>query len=234
MFETLYGKTFSILVSQLGITWLSTVMLIGWLRRHYHARSAWVSGGVNEHGQLDLDLDWNAVQPYFWSLIVADFAVFLFLIFYGENNLGVGFPLFCIWSVLTGLMLALALVSVDENLGARVLALTALVTAGAGLYGVNTSTDFSFMRSGLFLALSLLIVFGFIRIFFQIPRWVQRIGAFCGVLVFTAYLVYDFNKLSALSRKDSANTWTAAMDISISLYLDIINLFLDLLDLLSK
>ena len=58
--------------------------------------------------------------------------------------------------------------------------------------------------------------------------------AFFGVVVFTGYLLYDFNRLEKLNENVGANTWPVAMDLSINIYLDIINLFLDLLDLLSS
>lgn len=232
--DTLYGKTFLILGSQLGVTWLSTMFLLGWIRHHYHAQAQWVIGGLNEHGMLDLDVDWGIVKPYFWSLLVADIIIFLILLFFGQSSLYIGIPLFTVWSILTGFELALALISVDENLGGKVLALTALITIAAGLIGVYSDIEFSFLRAGLFSALLLLIGFGLIRILFDIPRWIQRIVAFFGVLVFTAYLVFDFNRLSLASANDAANSWPAAMKIAISIYLDIINLFLQLLDLLSK
>jgi len=58
--------------------------------------------------------------------------------------------------------------------------------------------------------------------------------AFFGVIIFTGYLLYDFNRLAKLEEQVGANTWTVAMEMSINIYLDIINLFLYLLDLLSE
>ena len=234
MLDTLYGKTFLILGSQLGVTWISTVLVLAVFRNLYYSRVAWVSGGIDERGNLDIDLDWETVKPYFWALLAIDFVVFLVLLFFGQSNLSLGIPLFTFWSILTGIELALCLISVDENLGAKVLALTALITCAAGLIGAQSGIDFSFLRAGLFGSLILLIVYGLVRIFFSIPRWIQRLWAFFGIVVFTGYLLYDFHRLSLLSENEAANTWSAAMRISISIYLDIINLFLQLLDLLSK
>lgn len=234
MLDTLYGKTFLILGSQLSITWLSTIVVLGMFRNLYYSKVSWVTGGTNEDGNLDLDLNWEVIKPYFWALLGVDIAVFVALFFFGQSNLYLGIPLFTLWSILTGIELALCLISVDENLGGKVLALTALITFAAGLIGSKSGVDFSFLGSPLFSSLLLLIGFGLIRIFFSIPRWVQRLWAFFGVIVFTCYLLYDFNRLSQLSEHAAANTWPVAMRISIKLYLDIINLFLDLLDLLSK
>lgn len=234
MLDTLYGKTFLLLGSQLGVTWLSTVVLLGIFRNLYHTRVGWVTGGINKDGNLDLDLDWETVKPYFWAVLITDFVVFLVLLFYGKSNLLLGIPLFTFWSVLTGIELALCLISVDENLGAKVLALTALITFAAGLIGAKSGVDFSFLGHGLFASLLLLIVYGLVRIIFSIPRWIQRIWAFFGVTVFTGYLLYDFHQLSLLNEHAAANSWSAAMRVSIRVYLDIINLFLKLLDLLHK
>ncbi|TAN41813.1 MAG: hypothetical protein EPN22_14200 [Nitrospirae bacterium] len=235
MIETLYGKTFMILGFQLGVTWLSTVCLIGLFRRLYlRYQVEWVDGQPDADGNLNLDLNWEVVKPYFWTLLITNFMLFLALMFYGTTNLYIGIPLFTFWSVLTGFELALCLISVDENLGGRVLALTALITVAAGLIGAKSGIDFYFLDGILFFSLLLLIIFGFIRIFYSIPRWGQRVAAFFGVVVFTGYLLYDFNRLSAMNKNAAANTWGNAMEISISIYLDIINLFLDLLDLLSN
>ena len=234
MLDSLYGKTFLILGSQLGLTWLVTIISLGVFRNLYWSQVSWVNGGVNEDGNLDLDLDWETIKPYFYALLIIDILVFLALLFYGESNLLYGIPLFCVWSILTGIELALCLISVDENLGGKVLALTTLITCAAGLIGAKSGIDFSFLGKGLFLSLLLLIVFGLVRTFFSIPRWIQRLVAFFGVITFTGYLLYDFNRLSQLSEYASSNSWSTAIRVSISIYLDVINLFLDLLDLISK
>lgn len=230
---SLYEKTFLILGSQLALTWLSTLLLIGRLRRLYHARSAWVGGSIGTNGQLDLHLDWSSVKPWFYTLLALDFGVFLILLFFGRHDLSYGVPLFSLWSVLGGLLLALCLVSVDENLGGRVLGLTALITLAAGLIGSRSGIDFSSLRGPLHSALLLLIVIGILRLFVAIDGWLRRLIALAGIAVFTGYLLYDFHKLSRLNQMEAANDWEVAMSMAISIYLDILNLFLDLLDLLS-
>lgn len=234
MLESLYGKTFLILGSQLGLTWVVTLMALATFRKLFWSQTSWVSGAIDDNGDLDLTLDWGVIKPYFYCLLIVDIGVFLVLLFYGTSNLSLGVPLFCIWSILTGIELALCLIAVDENLGGKVLALTALITCAAGLIGAKSGVDFSVLGKGLFISLLGLIAFGLIRIFFSIPRWIQRVGALIGVIIFTGHLLYDFHRLSALSENAASNSWGAAMRVSISIYLDIINLFLDLLDLMSK
>ena len=47
------------------------------------------------------------------------------------------------------------------------------------------------------------------------------------------YLVYDFNRLEKLAAKGD-ESWSAAVRLAINIYLDIINLFMDLLQLLGE
>ncbi|MDK9689802.1 Bax inhibitor-1 family protein [Azospira sp.] len=230
MLDTLYGKTFLILTIQLALTWASTFLFILWLRQRYYARAAWVGGSLLESGELDLELDWQAVAPWFWLLLGVDVAVFLLLLFVGQHNLAVGLPLFCLWSLLTGIELALALVSVDENLGGKVLALTAMLTFAAFLVGAYAGIDFSFLGSTLFAGLTLVLLGGLYRLLFSISDGWRRLLALFGCAVFVGYLVFDFNRLTRSPRND----WEKALDLAISLYLDIINLFLHLLDLLHR
>jgi FtsH-binding integral membrane protein len=230
MLDTLYGKTFLILTIQLALTWASTFLFILWLRQRYYARAAWVGGSLLESGELDLELDWQTVAPWFWLLLGVDVAVFLLLLFVGQHNLAIGLPLFCLWSLLTGIELALALVSVDENLGGKILALTAMLTFAAFLVGAYAGIDFSFLGSTLFAGLTLVLLGGLYRLLFSISDGWRRLLALFGCAVFVGYLVFDFNRLTRSPRND----WEKALDLAISLYLDIINLFLHLLDLLHR
>ena len=59
------------------------------------------------------------------------------------------------------------------------------------------------------------------------------IYSYCGVVIFSLYLIYDFNYLEkAIAAGD--NSWGTAVRVAVNLYLDIINLFLDLLEILAE
>ena len=233
-FHSLYAKTFAILGSQLFITWAVTVLVIRKVRNLYYAKARGISGSTTEDGLLDLELDRDVIMPYFWVLLVIDVIVFLLLLFKGQDNLLIGLPLFSIWSILTGIGLAIVLISVDENLGCRILAMTVTITVGCAIAGIYSGVDFSFLSDILFFALCLLVIGNMLRLFLAIPRNKQRVLALFGVLVFTGYLLYDFNRLAKLDETAGANTWEVAMSVSIDIYLDIINLFLELLDAMSE
>lgn len=228
VFETLFSKVFIILTVQLFITFLSCFFTIGYFRSLYRKGVTWITATKNEKGQEDLDIEWRKIKPYFYLLLVVNIISFIILLF-NRENFNTSMVWFSIWSVLTGIEVALALISVDENLGTKVLGITASVTFGTALVGLYSGVDFSFMGKFLLIALILLVIVNIFRLFVRIDGVGRKVIAMFGVVLFTLYLVYDFNKITL---KD--NSWINAVDISIDIYLDIINLFLYILDLLSN
>jgi FtsH-binding integral membrane protein len=93
--------------------------------------------------------------------------------------------------------------------------------------------DFSILGTGLLIALIGLIVFGLLNYFFFKSPLLRLIGSYFGAVIFSLYLLYDFNQLEkAVALNDTS--WETAVGLGVSIYLDIINLFLDLLDILSS
>ena len=109
---------------------------------------------------------------------------------------------------------------------------TLAVFASAALVSVS-DIDFSFLGMFLFIALLLLIAVSLLNIFFFKSSKISLIKAYFGVLIFTLYLIFDFQRLESLMAKGETS-WSAAIDIAVNLYLDIINLFLDLLYILAE
>ncbi len=87
-----------------------------------------------------------------------------------------------------------------------------------------TKRDFSFMGKFLFIGLILLIVASLANIFFQIPALSLTISAIA-VMIFSAYILYD---VSQIVHGGETNYVMATL----GLYLDIYNLFVNLLQLL--
>jgi FtsH-binding integral membrane protein len=105
------------------------------------------------------------------------------------------------------------------------------VFASAALVSVS-DIDFSFLGMFLFIALLLLIAVSLLNTFFFKSSKISLLKAYFGVLIFTLYLIFDFQRLESLMAKGETS-WSAAIDIAVNLYLDIINLFLDLLYILA-
>ena len=110
---------------------------------------------------------------------------------------------------------------------------TTLAVIIAGTIVAFIPTDFSFLGIFLWIALLTLIVVEFLNAFFFKSERRRIIYSYFGVVIFSLYLIYDFNYLEkAIAAGD--NSWGTAVKVAVSLYLDIINLFIDLLEILAS
>ena len=110
---------------------------------------------------------------------------------------------------------------------------TTLAVIIAGAIVAYVPTDFSFLGIFLWIALLALIVVEFLNAFIFKSERKRVIYSYCGIVVFSLYLIYDFNYLEkAIAAGD--NSWGTAVRIAVNLYLDIINLFIDLLQILAE
>lgn len=109
---------------------------------------------------------------------------------------------------------------------AGVLVLTIVMFIGLGFLGfVAIKKNLGFMGKFLFFALILLIAVSIIGIFFS-TYMLQLILAMAGIAIFSLYTLYDFNRIQHDNISSDETTGYA-----LNLYLDFINLFLDLLRL---
>ncbi|TYK30146.1 BI1-like protein [Cucumis melo var. makuwa] len=108
-------------------------------------------------------------------------------------------------------------------------ALTSGVVVGLTLYtfwAVKRGHDFNFLGPFLFASLLVLFMFSLIQIFFPLGKLSVMIFSGLSALIFCGYIVYDTDNLIKRFTYDDY-IWAA-----VSLYLDIVNLFLALLHLL--
>ena len=93
--------------------------------------------------------------------------------------------------------------------------------------------DFSFLGLILFISLCALLVMRILNYFiFKSPKQMLY-QSYVGVVIFVLYLIYDFDRLEKANANGDAS-WDTAINIAVSLYLDIINLFIELLVALSE
>ena len=133
------------------------------------------------------------------------------------------------FTFIAGMMLApmLSLAAGLKN-GGQLVALAAAMTAGVFFVMATIATvskrDFGFLRKFLFVGLVLLIIASIANLFFQVPALAVTISA-VAVLIFSLYLLHD---VSDIVRGGETNYIMA----TIKLFLDILNLFVNLLNLL--
>ena len=133
----------------------------------------------------------------------------------------------------------LAIVCLFENAASVGLAaaMTALVTAGLTAYACKTDTDFTGMGAYLYAALLTLVVFGVVGSFFSAfyhTPWMQNLYAGAGALIFSLYIVYDTQLIVGGAHKKHQFGLDDYVFAALNIYLDIINLFLYILRMLSS
>jgi modulator of FtsH protease len=101
---------------------------------------------------------------------------------------------------------------------------TGIIFGSLATLATVTKKDFSFMGKFLFIGVILLIIASFANMFFAIPALALTISAIA-VLIFSAYILFD---ISQIVNGGETNYVMATM----SLYLDIYNIFINLLNLL--
>lgn len=110
----------------------------------------------------------------------------------------------------------------------QALIITAAVTFGLTLYTFRSKRDFSRLGSGLFAALMVFLVAGLLRFMFPYSAVVETVYAAIGALIFCGFIVYD---TSIILTKLGTDEYILG---AITLYLDIINLFLMILQLFGR
>ena len=161
--------------------------------------------------------------------IVGSFGTLIALMFAREKapwNLALLYAFATFEGMALGLILSLYIAS---GLGGAVLqaaATTAAVGLAAGAYGATTKRDLSSWGTLLGITLIVVVVASIIGIFVHVPLLYLGISA-VAALLFTGFLAYDLNRV-ALAR---GATEGQAIMMAVSIYLDLINLFLALLRL---
>jgi modulator of FtsH protease len=100
---------------------------------------------------------------------------------------------------------------------------TGAFVAVLGAVGYATRRDLSYWARALFWALIALIAFGIVAIFVSIPH-ANLIYAIAGLVIFGGFTIFDFNRLRRAGVE-------SAVPIAASIFLDIFNVFLFMLQL---
>ena len=183
---------------------------------------AWI--GVQLHFQLV-----SAAHP---ALGFMAFLLIAFGFFYGiekTKNSGMGVALLLGFTFFMGLMLSRLLAMVlglanGWNLIALAFGGTAIVFAAMAAVATSTKRDLSAMGKFLFIGVVMLLVAGFANIFLQLPGLTIAFSLIA-IAIFSAFMVYDVNRIVT---GGETNYITATL----ALYLDIYNVFVNLLALL--
>jgi FtsH-binding integral membrane protein len=199
------------------------------------------SGAVAKFGNAYLTQFGYAmfVSPLKWLFILAPLAM-VFAISFGINRLrpATAQMLFWVFSALMGISLSSIFLVYTHSSIVRVFFITAASFGALSLYGYTTKRDMTGMGSFLLMGLFGLIIASLVNLFFP-SGMLQFVISVVGVLIFAGLTAYDTQRLKndyiygyASQGGDIAER--AAITGALSLYLNFINLFTLLLQLLGQ
>jgi uncharacterized protein len=207
----------------------------------YMAAVADPSAAVAHFGKVPLTQFGYAMfaSPLKWLFILAPLAM-VFVISAGINRLrpATAQMLFWVFSALMGISLSSIFLVYTHTSIVRVFFITAATFGALSLYGYTTKRDMSGMGSFLIMGLFGIIIASLVNIFLA-SSMLQFVVSVVGVLVFAGLTAYDTQRLKndyiygyASQGGDVAER--AAITGALSLYLNFINLFTLLLQLLGQ
>ncbi|WP_445489899.1 Bax inhibitor-1/YccA family protein [Niallia sp. 03133] len=114
--------------------------------------------------------------------------------------------------------------TIGANIVLTALGTTTVVFAGLAVYATTTKRDFSFLGGMLMAALLALVAISIFNIFWPLSSTAMLAYSFIGVLVFSGYVIFDFNRM-----KQHGVSPEQVPLMALNLYLDFLNLFINIL-----
>ncbi|CDO75649.1 hypothetical protein BN946_scf184941.g2 [Trametes cinnabarina] len=164
---------------------------------------------------------WAFYVPLFGTLIN------LGLLFWKRHSHPLNLVLLSTFTLMEALTLGFMTAFFDTVIVLQALLITVGVFLGLTLFTMQSKYDFSGLGSYLFVGLFALLMTGLVGIFIPFSRTMDIIFAIGGCLIFSGYIIYD---TYIITKRVSPDEYIVA---SISLYLDFINLFINILRLLN-
>ena len=169
-----------------------------------------------------------------WVVALAPLAmIFAFQYVLSRKSLAASQLMFWGFSALMGASLANIFLVYTAASMTRVFLISAATFGAMSLYGYTTKRDLSNFGSFLFMGLIGLIIASLVNIFLQSPALYYALS-YIGVAIFVGLTAYDIQKVKNIYYDSDTQDIASRKAISgaLSLYLDFINLFLNLLSIL--
>jgi FtsH-binding integral membrane protein len=171
-----------------------------------------------------------------WIFIFAPLVMILFYSFMGQNwNVKTITYFYYTFVTLLGISLSVVFTLYTTLSIAQVFFIAAATFASASIYGYTTKKDLTSMSNFLFTGLIGIIIALIVNIFLQLPAVMFAISVI-GVIVFIGLIAYDTQNAKNIyfSVRDSADSAKYGIVFALNLYLNFINLFQMLLNLIGE
>jgi uncharacterized protein len=180
---------------------------------------------------------------HLYAIMALQFGLVIYVsAFINQISYGTAAIAFMLYSALMGLTLAPIFILFELPSVALTFACTAGMFGSMAIYGSVTKTDLSAMGNILFMALWGMIIASFANMYFQNDAFQFGISI-VGVILFTALTAYDVQKIKQLMRMVEYEgdhgayremVSKVALLGALTLYLDFVNLFLYMLQLMGN
>lgn len=178
-----------------------------------------------------------AMGPLMWLFVFAPLGMILWWSFAGQNwSFETTRIFYYVFTAIMGVSLSTIFAVYELGSIAQVFFITAATFASASLYGYTTKKDLSSWGSFLLVGLIGIIIASVVNIFLASSA-LQFVISIIGVLIFTGLTAYDTQHAKSMfvnGRMTAEETAKFAIHMSLSLYLNFINLFQMLLSLLGN
>jgi len=187
-------------------------------------------------GGLELTSFGHAIfqSPLLWVLVLAPLGL-VFALSFGINRLSAGtaLMLFFVYAGLLGLSLASIFLVYTGASITRVFFISAATFGAMSLYGYTTQRDLTGIGSFMFMGLIGIIIASLVNIFIQSSAF-QFALSVAGVIVFTGLTAWDTQQIKEMYYEGDGSVVAGKKAImgALRLYLDFINLFMMLMQLL--
>ncbi|MBZ7954266.1 MULTISPECIES: Bax inhibitor-1/YccA family protein [Campylobacter] len=164
----------------------------------------------------------------FWILFAVELGLFFALMYKKKEaplNLILLFAFtFCSGLTLTPLLISVLALPTGGIIIAQAFALTTVAFAGLSIFAMNTKKDFTVMGKALFIVLLVVIAASLINIFLHSSVFSLIISSVSAIL-FSFYILYDTQNIIR-------GNYETPIEGAVALYLDFVNLFINLLNIL--
>jgi FtsH-binding integral membrane protein len=178
----------------------------------------------------------RTVRGVFWGLLIAQIVLVVVISRATQRiNTTVATVLFMLYAALVGVTLSGIFMVYTKAALASAFIVTAGTFGAVSVYGFVTKRDLTFMGRLMMMLLVGLILASVVSLFWH-NTMLQVVMNYVGVLVFVGLTAYDTQKLKAIAEQtqgDPALASRLAINGSLILYLDFINLFLFILQLMN-
>ncbi|EAH6134083.1 Bax inhibitor-1/YccA family protein [Campylobacter jejuni] len=167
-------------------------------------------------------------QVTFWILFAVEIGL-LFALQWKKRETPLNLVLlfgftFCSGLTLTPLLISVLALPAGGIIIAQAFALTTVAFAGLSVFAMNTKKDFTVMGKALFIVLIVIVAASLLNLFFQSSIVNLAISAVAAIL-FSFYILYDTQNIIR-------GNYETPIEGAVALYLDFVNLFVSLLNIL--